>query len=154
MTVTAEQIKVLREETGISVIQCKKALEAAGGNIEQARAALRKTGAGVALKKAGRSLGSGIVQAYLHAGGTVGAMAELLCETDFVAKNEGFKKLAYEIAMQVAATDDAVLEAGTKELLAQPYIKDPSRTVADLIQDATQKFGERTKLGRVVKFAV
>jgi elongation factor Ts len=154
MGVTVEQIKQLREETGVSVMQCKRALEEAGGDVERARDVLRTAGATVAAKKAGRTLGAGIVQTYLHAGGTVGAMAELLSETDFVAKNDEFKQLAYDIAMQVAATDDAVLEAGVEKLLGEPYIKDPTRTVGDLIQDATQKFGERTELGRFVKFAV
>lgn len=154
MEISAEQIKKLRDETGVSVMQCKRALEDARGNMQRAREALRKAGATAALKKADRALGAGIVQTYLHAGGAVGAMVELLSETDFVAKNDEFKRLAYDIAMQVAASDDAILEAGAEELLKQPYIKDPSRTVGDLIQDATQKFGERTALGRFAKFAV
>jgi elongation factor Ts len=154
MVVTAEQIKALREKTGVSVIQCKKALEDARGDMDKAIDTLRQTGAGIVAKKAGRTLGAGIVQAYLHGGGAVGAMVELLCETDFVAKNEEFKKIVYEIAMQAAATDDMILEGGNGVFLTQPYIKDPSRTVADLIQDATQKFGERVELGRVAKFSV
>ncbi len=101
--ITTEQIKNLRERTGISVMQCKKALEDAGGDTEKAVAFLKKKGAEIADKKAERTLGAGIVQAYIHANGAVGAMVELNCETDFVAKNEEFKALAYDIAMHVAA---------------------------------------------------
>jgi len=154
MAISTEDIKSLRDRTGVSVMQCKKALEEAGGDMEKAIEALRKAGAAVAQKKSGRDLGAGTVAAYIHAGGTIGAMCELLCETDFVAKNEEFQNLAREVAMQVAATDDNVIEAGTEELLKQPHIKDPSRTVGDLVQDAVQKFGERTEIGRVVKFAI
>lgn len=104
MEITTEQIKKLREITGISIMQCKKALEEVGGDMEKAQIVLRKQSAKAASKKSDRTLGAGTVAAYLHAGGAVGAMVELLCETDFVSKNEDFKKLAYEIAVQVAGT--------------------------------------------------
>ncbi len=103
MIVATDQIKRLRDQTGISVMQCKKALEEAGGDAEKAKILLRKQGAGVAEKKAGRTLLSGVISAYIH-NGAVGAMVELSCETDFVAQNEEFRKLAYELAMQVAAS--------------------------------------------------
>ncbi len=103
-----EEIKALRDQTGISVMQCKKALEEAKGDVEKALILLRKKGSEIAAKKSDRTLGAGVVQAYIHAG-SVGAMIELSCETDFVAKNEDFKKLAYEIAMQVAATNPLFL---------------------------------------------
>jgi elongation factor Ts len=102
--VTTEQIKALRDATGISVMQCKKALEEAGGDAEKAKVLLRKRGANAAEKKAERALGAGVIAAYIH-NGAVGAMVELSCETDFVAKNEEFRKLAYELAMQVAASN-------------------------------------------------
>jgi elongation factor Ts len=108
--VTTEQIKELRDKTGISVMQCKKALEDAGGDMEKAVVLLRKKGADVAAKKAGRTLGSGVVQSYIHSNGRVGAMVILLCETDFVANNQTFKTLAYDIAMQVTATNPEYLK--------------------------------------------
>lgn len=152
--VTTDKIKKLRDKTGISVMQCKKALEGAGGDIEKAIKLLKKQGSAMAKKKSERSLGAGTIQSYIHAGGAVGAMVELLCETDFVARNEEFKKFAYDMAMQVAASDDEVLDGGVEELLKQPYIKDPEQTVGDLVQGAVQKFGERTELGRFAKFAI
>jgi len=97
----------LRDQTGISVMQCKQALEEANGDTEKAILILRKKGREVASKKSERSLGSGVVAAYIHGNGSVGAMVELSCETDFVAKNEEFQALAYDIAMHVAATNPA-----------------------------------------------
>ena len=103
MEITTELIKRLRDETGVSVMQCKKALEEAGGDIEKAKILLRKQSAAAATKKADRELGAGTIGAYTHAGGQVAAMVVLSSETDFVAKNEEFSKLAYQIAMHVAA---------------------------------------------------
>jgi elongation factor Ts len=108
--ITTEQIKDLRDRTGISIMQCKKALEESNGDTEKAIIVLSKKSSQIAEKKSGRNLGSGVVQAYIHAGGSVGSMVELLCETDFVAKNEEFKALAYNIAMQVAATNPEFLK--------------------------------------------
>ena len=132
--ITTELVKSLRDETGVSVMQCKKALEEAGGDKAKALVILRKKSADIAAKKGDRELGSGTVAAYIHAGGTVGAMVLLSCETDFVSKNEDFKKLAYEIAMQVAASNpkyarrenvtaeemDKVREVFMKEVEAKP----------------------------------
>lgn len=101
--ITTEIIKKLRDETGISVMQCKKALEEAGGDVEKAKVILRKTSAAIAIKKADRELGAGVASAYIHAGGAVVGAVVLGCETDFVSKNEEFVKLAYDIAMHVAA---------------------------------------------------
>ncbi len=106
-----EQVKALRDETGVAVMQCKKALEEAGGDMEKARMALRKKSGELAAKKSDRTLGSGVVASYIHGAGSVGAMVELGCETDFVAKNEDFKKLAYDIAMHVAALRPKFLSA-------------------------------------------
>ena len=100
---TTEEIKALRDETGVSIMQCKKALEEAGGDVEKAKVLLRKQSAAIASKKADRTLGAGIASAYVHAGGSVVAAVVLACETDFVSKNEEFQKLAYQIAMHVAA---------------------------------------------------
>ncbi|HUO56141.1 MAG TPA: elongation factor Ts [Candidatus Paceibacterota bacterium] len=103
MEISTEMIKELRDITGVSIMQCKKALEEAGGDIEKAKVLLRKQSAISAAKKADRSLGAGIVSAYVHAGGTVLGAVVLACETDFVSGNDEFKKLAYDIAMHVAA---------------------------------------------------
>lgn len=107
--ITTEQIKELRDQTGISVMQCKKALEEAAGDMDKALIILRKKSKDSASKKADREFGAGIVQSYIH-GGAVGAMVELVCETDFVSKNEEFINLARDIAMQVAATSPEYLK--------------------------------------------
>ena len=107
--ITTDDIKALRDKTGISVMQCKKALEEAGGDTEKALVLLRKKGADIAAKKADREIKSGTIAAYVHSTGTVGAMVALACETDFVANNEEFKLLAKDIAMQVTATNPEFL---------------------------------------------
>ncbi|MFA6338827.1 MAG: elongation factor Ts [Candidatus Paceibacterota bacterium] len=107
--ITTEQIKELREKTGISIMQCKKALEDAGGDMEKAIVMLKKKGAEIAAKKSERTLGAGIVECYVHNTKLVGSMVELLCESDFVAKNEEFVKLARDIAMHVSATNPEFL---------------------------------------------
>ncbi len=104
MAITTEQIKELRNATGVSIMQCKKALEEAEGDMEKAQILLRKLSKKAADKKADRELGAGTVASYIHGEGTVGSLVELLCETDFVSKNEDFKSLAREIAMHVAAS--------------------------------------------------
>ncbi|HYF10140.1 MAG TPA: elongation factor Ts [Candidatus Paceibacterota bacterium] len=193
MEITTEQIKALRDETGVSVMQCKKALEEAGGDVEKARVILRKKSGEIAAKKGDRTLGSGAVAAYVHATGTVGAMVVLSSETDFVSKNEEFRKLAYDIAMHVAAANPKFLtfeEIGSEErakarevfaeeakdkpaemqekiiegklasyfreqaLLEQPFIKDPERTIRDLLSQAVQKFGERIEITRFSRFSL
>jgi elongation factor Ts len=154
MTVSAQDIKQLRDRTGVSMMQCREALEEAGNDMDKAMEILQSKGAAVAAKKSGRDLGSGTVQSYIHGHGAVGSLVELLCETDFVAKNEEFQQLAKDIAMQIAATDDEILSGGVETILAQPSIKDPARTIGMLIEGAVQKFGERTELGRFAKFAL
>ncbi len=129
MTITTEQVKELRDKTGISVMQCKKALEEAGGDMEKATVILRKKGAEIASKKSDRTLGAGTVAAYIHSNGTVGAMVELVSETDFVSKNEEFKTLAYNIAMHVAASKPEFLtteeiDKTTKKNAAEVFQKE------------------------------
>jgi len=145
---TTQSIKELRDATGISVGECKRALEEAGGDMEKAIAILKKRGAAFAKKKAGRELGSGYIYAYLHGDGKIGAMVEMRCETDFVAKNEVFKNLAKEIAMQVAAT----APENTEALLKEPFIRNPEVNIQALIEEATQKTGERIGIGRFTRF--
>lgn len=147
--VTTEQIKDLREKTGISVAQCKKALEEAGGDMAKALEILKANSAAIADKKADRTLGAGVVSAYIH-NNTIGAMITLQTETDFVAKNPEIKVLADDIAMHVSA----MMPADPAELVGQPFIKDPSQTVGDLIKTAIQKFGERVEVGQLVRFEV
>ena len=146
--VTIEQIKSLREKTGVSVAICREALISAGGDETKALASLKESGAKMVEKKSGRRLGSGTVTSYVHSNRLLGAMLELMSETDFVAKNEDFRLLAEDLAMQVVAT----APEATKDLLEQPFIKDPVKTVADLIRDSIQKFGERIEIGRFVRF--
>lgn len=150
MAITTEQIKELRDKTGISIGECKKALEASNGDMESALAFLRERAEAMVGKKADRDLGAGTVAAYVHSNKQVGAMVHLACETDFVSKNEEFSALAYDIAMHVAACRPASKE----ELMAQPFIKDGEKTIADLISQATQKFGERTEIAEFNCFSV
>jgi elongation factor Ts len=108
--ITTEQIKELRDSTGISVMQCKKALEEAGGDMPKALVLLKKKGAQVAAKKSDRVLGAGSVASYIHSTGSVGAMIELVSETDFVSKNEEFKSIARDIAMHITASNPEYLK--------------------------------------------
>ena len=108
--ITTEQIKELRDMTGLSIMQCKKALEEANGDISKAVILLQKKGAGIAAKKADRNLGAGRVAAYTHSTGNIASLVELLCETDFVSETEEFGALAYNLAMQVAATNPLYLK--------------------------------------------
>ena len=141
--ITTETIKTLRDQTGISVMQCKKALEETNGDIEKALIVLRKKGGEIAAKKKDRTLGSGTVQAYVHATGAVGAMVVLACETDFVGKNEEFGKLAYDIAMHVTATNPQFLRASdvpesAKETARSVFMKE----VADKPRELQEKIME------------
>ncbi|MEX2013578.1 MAG: translation elongation factor Ts [Parcubacteria group bacterium] len=148
--ITIEEIKALRQETGLSIMECRKALEKAGGDKDKAIALLKEKGGEIAAKKGNRTLGSGVIVSYIHTGETVGVMVELLCETDFVAKNLEFKSVARDIGMHIAAMSPA----DTDELLGQPFIKDPGQKISDLINNTIQKFGERIEVGRFVRFSL
>lgn len=143
MEITTNSIKELREITGVSVMQCKNALEEADGDLKKAVGVLKKSSGASALKKAGRDLKAGAIGSYTH-DGNIGAMVLLSCETDFVAKNPEFAMLARELAMQVSAMNPE----NTESLLEQPYIKEGSKTVHNLLDEATQKFGERVKISQ------
>lgn len=149
MAITTEQIKALRDKTGVSVMQVKKALEEADGDEEKAIALLREKSGDIAAKKADRELGAGKVSSYIHGDGTVGALVELLSETDFVANNDEFQALARDIAMHITAMAPEDKEI----LLEQPFIKDESMTVGKLIEQAVQKFGERIAIGNFARFS-
>ena len=131
-------------------MECKKALEEANGDMTKALEILQKRALASVGKKADRTLGAGTVQAYTHTTGQVGALVVLSSETDFVSKNEEFVALARDIAMHAAA----MRPGDVAELLAQAFIKDPARTIADLISQATQKFGERIEVAAVTVSAV
>ena len=148
--ITTEQIKELREETGLSIMQCQKALEQANGDKDKAISLLKEKGAEIQAKKSGRTLGSGVVVSYIHTGETVGVLLELLCETDFVAKNPEFKSVAKDIAMHIAA----MKPEDSATLLEQPFIKDADNKISDLINNTVQKFGERTEVGHFVRFSL
>ena len=148
--ITTQQIKELREETGLSIMQCKSALEEAGGDRDKAITILKKKGAEIASKKSDRTLGAGAIVSYIHAGETVGVMVELLCETDFVAKNPEFKSVAKDIAMHIAAMSPS----DTAELLEQPFIKDESKPVRALIEEISAKVGEKVEIRRFTRYAL
>jgi elongation factor Ts len=161
---SAEDVKRLRDETGAGVMDCKKALEEGGGDFDRAKQILREKGIAGADKKAGRETSQGLVESYIHAGGRIGVLVEVNCETDFVAKTDAFKKLAHDIAMQVAgiATTLAVSEEelpdgaeGSVEetvLLKQPFIRDGSRTIEQLVKEAIAQTGENIRIRRFARY--
>lgn len=146
--ITTEQIKELRDRTGISIAQCKKALEEVNGDMALALDALKAKGAEIADKKSDRTLNAGTVQSYIHSNGTLGVLVELSSETDFVSKNAEFVDLARDLAMQIAA----VGPENVAELLEQPFIKDSSLTIDQLVKNYIQKFGERIVINRFARF--
>ena len=162
MEITTELVKELRDKTGVSVMQCKKALEEASGDMDKAVALLQAKSADIASKKGDRKLGSGAIASYIHATGSIGSMVELLCETDFVSNNEEFKALAKDIALHVTAMNPEFLKAEDAGegaapesiLLNQPFVKNPELTITNMIQSAVQKFGENIELSRFVRFSV
>jgi elongation factor Ts len=150
MEITADMIKVLREETGISVMQCKKALEEAGGDMEKARTELRAMSAAQAEKKAERTLGGGVVASYIHSNKKMGVLVELSCETDFVAQNDEFVSAANQIAMHIGAMEPETVEA----LLEQPFIMNPEMTIKQVVDGLVQKTGERVEIGNFVRYSI
>lgn len=143
MPITKEQIQELREKTGVAVMAIKRALERAEGDMKRAEEFLREEGIVVASKKAARATRAGTIVSYVH-GGRIGALVEVRCETDFVSRNPDFQTFARDLAMQVAASAPEDV-AG---LLEGPYIKDPGRTVGEIVQEAIQKFGENIEVAR------
>ena len=143
------KIKQLREETGVSVGECQKALEEAGGDFEKAKDVLKKWGKEVARKKASRETAQGVIDCYLHPNRKVGALLELGCETDFVAKSKDFQDLAHELCLQIAAMGEDEIP-----LLEQPWIKDASRTIKDLIEGYVAKLGENIVVKKFVKYSI
>lgn len=195
MSISASQVKELREKTGVGIMDCKQALQESAGDLDEAVKILRKMGKAKVAKKAARVATEGRVETYVHLGGKIGVMLELNCETDFVAKSDDFIDLARDIAMHIAASNprfikrDDVDQASLEEerdifrsqaeaegkpaeivdkivagkidrylsetvLYEQAFVKDPDRTVSDLIGDAVHRLGENIVVGRFVRFAV
>ncbi|MDA1189052.1 MAG: translation elongation factor Ts [Chloroflexi bacterium] len=167
MEPTLDTIKELREATGAGVMDCKRALQEANGDIEKAKDILKEKGMKIAAKKSDRAANEGMVHSYIHSGGRVGALVELNCETDFVARTDDFKALAHGIAMQVAAmspqyVDEGDIPENLKDkadprevtLMQQAFIKDPSLSVQDMVNEAIGKMGENIKVRRFIRFAL
>ncbi len=150
MEISSLDVKKLRELTGTSVMECKKALEQANGDVTKALEFLKEQGVKTAEKKAARATKAGLVEPYIHSDGKVGALVEVLCETDFVARNPIFKELAHDIAMQVVVINPQTSE----ELLASTFIKNESQTISDLITSKVAVIGENIKLGQFVRFQI
>lgn len=145
-----DSIKQLREETGISVMACKRALRESNGDIAKAKERLRKESDSIAFKKTDRMTNAGIIDSYIHSNKKVGVLLELRSETDFVARNPAFGMLAHDIAMHIAASAPESLA----DLLSQPFIKDMHITVEQLMNNAMQKFGEHIQIARFDRFAL
>jgi len=162
--VTIEQIKKLREEAGISLVECKKALQESGGDIEKAKEILRTWGKKVATEKAGREAKEGIVESYIHQNRKIGVLLQIHCESDFVAKSEEFQKLAKELCLQIAAMnplflkkEDVSKETSEKEeisLLSQPWIRDETKNIQSLINEYVAKLGENITIKKFVRFEI
>ncbi len=174
MAVSMEQIKELRERTGAGILESKKILEEAGGDMDKAIAMLRDRGLQVAAKKAHREAKDGRIEVYVHYGNRLAAMVEVNCETDFVARNEEFIKLTKDIALHIASNPD--VKYITKEdvplgeaeaadvspeeyyeqtvLLEQPFVRNPSETIREMIQNTIAKTGENIVIRRFVRYEV
>lgn len=189
-----DQIKKLRKQTGAGIIEVKKALDEAGGDEDKAIELLRKSGQSKAVKKADREANEGIIGSYVHSNQKIGAMVKILCETDFVARNEDFQAFATDIAMHITATDpqcvrpedldadfvaaeraiwedqlknegksvdimDKIMEGKEKKLraetalLSQPFVKDPDKTIEDLLNELVAKIGEKIEIGEFARFS-
>jgi elongation factor Ts len=145
-----EQIKKLRQKSGFSIMECKRALEETEGDEKKALKILEKKGAEKAIKKSTREAKQGLIEAYIHNDNKKGVILELNCETDFVARNEQFKKLAHDLAMHIAAMDPK----DSKELLSQPFIKDEQKTIEDLLKETIAKLGENIKIGKFLRLEI
>ncbi len=193
VTISAQQVKELREATGAGVLECRKALQAAGGDFNKAVALLREKGLAAAAKKAGREAKDGLIELYSHGGGRVGVMVEVNCETDFVARTDQFRKFAHDLALHIAASSplyldvadvpaqvlenersiarNRALQEGKPEkildkiidgrvekfyqeacLLRQPFVKDESITIADLLKQTISAIGENIIIRRFARW--
>ncbi len=165
MAVDVKLVRTLRDQTGAGIMDCKEALEKSGGDMEKAVQTLREKGVASATKRVGKDTNEGIVETYLHTGGRVGAMVELGCETDFVARTEEFQKLAHDICMQIAAMGPVYIDADEIEegddrppaqiaLMLQPFIKNGSSSVGEMVRELAGKVGENVRVIRFSRLAV
>ena len=143
-------VKQLRKHSDASMSACKNALEKADGDMDKAMIFLREEGNKVAQKKAARQTGIGIIEAYVHTTQRIGALLEIRSETDFVARNPEFQKLAHDIAMHIAALSPESIS----QLLEQPFIKDESKTIDDLLKEAIARFGENIQIAQFSRFEI
>jgi elongation factor Ts len=189
------QVKELRERTGVGIVDCQKALNESGGDIEKAIVYLREKGLAAAAKKAGRAAAQGVISSYIHGGGRIGVLVEVNCETDFVARTEEFQRFVKDVAMQIAAANpryvrreevpeeerarereiyraqtaqsgkppaviDRIVEGklekffGEACLLEQPFIRDPGKTVEQLVKDLIARTGENVVVRRFARFQI
>lgn len=146
--VKAQQVKKLRDKTGISMMECKKVLTEAKGDEKKALKILQKKGQLTAMKKSERKAEEGLVEAYIHSNKKMGVLLELKCETDFVARNEEFRELAHDIAMHIAGMDSK----DEKRLLEEPFVKNEEIMVKDLIDQKIAKLGENIRIGKFTRF--
>tara|TARA_B100001013_G_C24470131_1_gene387088 strand:- start:19 stop:522 length:504 start_codon:yes stop_codon:yes gene_type:complete len=165
MATDIELIKKLRERTGAGVMDCKNALAESASNLEQAEEILKSKGAAKALKRSDKETREGIVATYIHSGNKIGALVELNCETDFVARTTEFQQLGHDLAMQIAAmapeyiSSDEINDDDTRDsinicLMQQIFIKDSSIVIEDLIRDSITRTGENIKVRRFARFAL
>lgn len=150
MKISVEQIKKLRDETSAPVAEIKKALEETSGNEKEAKEILKKSGFARAAKKAERETKAGVVETYIHSTKSSGATVVMVTETDFVARTDEFRNLVREVAMQITAMNPR----DEKELFEQPYIRDPQKTIGDLVKENIAKFGENIKVKEFKRFEV
>jgi elongation factor Ts len=161
--ISVTQIKELREKTSAGVMECRSALEEAEADLERALEILQERGLAKAEKRKGRATSQGVVEAYVHSGGRIGAMVEVNCETDFVAKTDEFKSLAHDLVLQIAATNPQFLrqedipegsDLDPEEacLLDQPFIKDESKKIQQLVAELTARTGENVNVKRFARF--
>lgn len=145
--INVTQIKKLREKTGAPVIRVKKVLEEVRGDEKKAFEILQKEGFEKASKRVGRETSQGVIETYVHHSGKVASLVELLCETDFVARNELFRELAHNLALQVASEN----AQNADELMKQEFIKDPTKKIEDLVKEVVAKTGENIRIGRIYR---
>jgi elongation factor Ts len=145
-----DDLKQLREETGARIMDCKKALEETEGDLAEAKEFIADKYLSRAEKKQDRATKEGYIASYVHNNGKVGALVEVQCETDFVARNEEFRTMARDLAMQVAAMNPADIE----ELLEQEFIKDPSMDIETYVKSVSGKIGERMVVSRISRLEV
>ena len=163
MDISADMVKELRQKTGAGVMDCKKALTDAKGNFDNACEIITQKGLATAQKKSDRTAEQGVIECYVHTGSHLGVMVEINCETDFVARTPEFKALAHDIALQISAMSpqyvckedipaDEKVDPQVACLLLQPFIKDPSKSIQDIITETIAKTGENIKVRRFIRF--